>query len=85
MGHGSRGRRRRADPLGAEFAPLTRETPSSSVREYLNAEQLSEVTPWSLSAIDKMVAGDSCSEASTTFNRSVDERSWCSSGVRSSH
>jgi hypothetical protein len=55
MGHGSRGRQRRRDLLGAGFAPLTGEKPGSSVREYLNVEQLSEVTPWTVAAIEKMV------------------------------
>jgi predicted DNA-binding transcriptional regulator AlpA len=56
MGHGPHGRRRRRGLLGAEFAPVTQEAPRSSVREYLNAQQLAEATPWSMSAIEKMVS-----------------------------
>jgi hypothetical protein len=56
MGERSHPRHRRGDLLGAISATsLTQENPSP-VREYLSAEQLSEVTPWSLSAIDKMVS-----------------------------
>jgi hypothetical protein len=55
MGDRSHGRHRRRDLLGAASPSPTQESPVPSVREYLSAEQLSEVTPWSLSAIEKMV------------------------------
>jgi hypothetical protein len=55
MGHGSHGRRPCRDLLGAASTSLTQEIPGS-VREYLSAEQLAKVTPWSISAIEKMVS-----------------------------
>ena len=54
MGPRSRGRSRRRDLLGGA-ASLSQKIPSPSVREYLSAEQLAEVTPWSVDAIEKMV------------------------------
>jgi hypothetical protein len=55
MGQRSHGRHRGRDLLGAA-SPLAQESPGPSVREYLSAEQLAKVTPWSLSAIEKMVS-----------------------------
>jgi hypothetical protein len=55
MGQRSHGRQRRRDLLDAATPSLTQESPGSAVREYLSAEQLAEVTPWSISAIEKMV------------------------------
>jgi len=52
----SQGRQRRRDLLGAASTSLTQEASGRSVREYLSAEQLAKVTPWSLSAIEKMVS-----------------------------
>ena len=52
----SRDRRQRRGLLGAESKSPTQEVPCSSVREYLSAEQLAERTPWSSSAIEKMVS-----------------------------
>lgn len=42
--------------LPNEGPELRREVPDRPVREYLSAQQLSDVTPWSTSAIEKMVA-----------------------------
>lgn len=47
--HGRRG------PLGVRRESCTERTPGSSPRQYLSAEQLAEITPWSTSAIEKMV------------------------------
>jgi hypothetical protein len=44
------------DLPGEGSKPLTQEAPRSSVREYLSSEQLAEVTPWNVSAIEKMVS-----------------------------
>ena len=52
---GSHGRQRRRDLPGAGSGSLTQEVPGPSGREYLSAEQLAEVTPWSVDAIEKMV------------------------------
>lgn len=45
--------RRRAS--GTESQDSTESTPAAAAREYLNAEQLAELTPWSTDAIEKMV------------------------------
>lgn len=55
MGHSSHGRHRRRGLLGAASTSLTKGVPGPSIREYLSADQLAEVTPWSISAIEKMV------------------------------
>ena len=52
----SQGRQRRRDLLGGASTSLAQEIPGPSVREYLSADQLAEVTPWSISAIEKMVS-----------------------------
>lgn len=52
---GSHGRQRRRDLLGGGSGSLAQEVPGPSGREYLSAEQLAEVTPWSVDAIEKMV------------------------------
>jgi len=54
MGQDSHGRRCRG-LLGAGDASLVQEIPGAAIREYLSAEQLAEVTPWSVDGIEKMV------------------------------
>ena len=54
MGQGSHGRHRR-HLLGGASTPLAQEIPGAAVREYLSTEQVAEVTPWSVEAIEKMV------------------------------
>ena len=52
---GPRGHRRRRDLLGGRSAAIAQEVSPRPSREYLSAEQLSQVTPWTVDAIQKMI------------------------------
>jgi hypothetical protein len=56
VGQRSHGRQGRRDLAGAAATALAQELPRPAIREYLSAEQLAKVTPWSISAIEKMVS-----------------------------